>query len=80
MSRYGYFTIRIVQQGFCNPVSNNLGFVEESGSKTGSFAFYQKKASSLKQSDHRGMFKTTSNSVCTSVVSPDPLSLTLSTS
>jgi hypothetical protein len=49
---------------------------EESSPKTGSFAFYHKKASSVKQADVRDMFIKASNSVCAStvVVSPDPLS------
>jgi hypothetical protein len=46
------------------------------------FLFTRKKASSMKQADLRNMFKTVSNSVCTStiVVSPDFLSPTPSTS
>jgi hypothetical protein len=42
---------------------------------------FTKKAASLRQADLRDMFKTASKGVCTStvVVSPDPLSSTLST-
>jgi len=55
---------------------------EESSPKTRSFAFYHKKASSLKQADLEVMFRKASKSVSISVivVSPDPLSLTASTS
>jgi hypothetical protein len=47
-----------------------------------SFALYQKKASSIKQSYLRDMFKKASTSVCTSTieVSYDPLSPTPSSS
>ena len=62
---------------FGNPDNVTL---EESSPKTGSFAFYQIKASSVKQADLGGMFKMTSKNVCTSnVVSPDSLSPTPST-
>jgi len=49
--------------------------LEENSSKTGSFAFYQKKASSMKLADLWDKFKKASKTVCTStiVVSPDPL-------
>jgi hypothetical protein len=48
----------------------------ESGPKTGSFALYQKEASSMKQGDLRNMFKKASKNVCTPtvLVSCDPLS------
>jgi hypothetical protein len=53
----------------------------ESSPKTKSFAFHQKKASSLKQADLRDMFKKASRCVCTStiVLFLDPLSPTPST-
>jgi hypothetical protein len=56
--------------------------LEECGPKTGSFACCQKKASSLKQADLRDMYKKASKNICAStvVVSPDPLSPTVSTS
>jgi hypothetical protein len=54
---------------------------EDTSPKTRNVAFYQKKASSVKQADLRDMFKKASKHVCTStiVVSPDPLSPTPST-
>jgi hypothetical protein len=55
--------------------------LEESSPKTENFSLYQIKASSMKQTYLRDMFKKASRSVCTStiVVSPDPLSPTRST-
>lgn len=55
---------------------------EESSPKTRGYAFYRKKASSLKQADLEVMFRKASKSVSISiiVVSPDPLSLTTRTS
>ena len=49
--------------------------LEESSSKTASFAFYQKKASPIKQAHLTDKFKKAFRSICTSaVVSSDPLS------
>jgi hypothetical protein len=64
---------------FRNPDNLEL---ENSSSKTRSFAFYQKETSSVKKADLRDMFKKPSKNVCTSttVLSPDPLSPTPSTS
>ena len=55
---------------------------EESSPKTRGYAFYHKKASSLKQADLEVMFRKAFKSVSISgiVVSPDPFSLTASTS
>jgi hypothetical protein len=60
--------------------SDNLA-LEENSSKTGSFASYQKKASSMKLADFWDKFKKAYKRVCTLtiVVSPDPLSPTPST-
>ena len=49
--------------------------LEESSSKTASFAFYQRKASPIKQAHLNDKFKKSSQSICTStVVLSDPLS------
>jgi hypothetical protein len=76
-----------IQRSSFNLTSSNseiliIWYVEESSPKTGSLAFYQKKASSVKQGDVRDMFKKASKGVCTPaiVISPDPLSPTSSTS
>ena len=70
-----------VQQKSLNPSSDNPAF-EDGSPKTMCFAFYQEKVSSLKQADLTNMFKKASKSVHTStvVVSPDPLSPTLTSS
>jgi hypothetical protein len=70
-----FFKINIQQSSF-NPSSDNL-VLKESSPNT----FYHKKASSMKQIDLRNKFKKASKSFCIStvVVSPDPLSHTLST-
>ena len=61
--------------------SDNL-VLEEGSTKTRNFAFYQKKASSMKEEDLRDMFIKATNSVCTSATEapPDTLSPTPSTS
>jgi hypothetical protein len=46
--------------------------LEKSSPKTGSSAFYQKKASSWKQADLRDMFKKASKSVCSSTIAASP--------
>jgi hypothetical protein len=60
----------------CNCIYSKILLIQQS------FAFYQKKSSSMKRADLRDMFKKASKSVCAStvVVSPDPLSPTPSTS
>jgi len=47
--------------------SGNLA-VKDSSTKIGNFAFHHKTASSMKQADHRDMFKKASKCVCTSTV------------
>jgi hypothetical protein len=66
-----YLNPNIQQSG--NP--DNVA-LEENSSKTQSFVFYQKKASSLQLADVWDKFKKASKRVCTStiVVSTDPLS------
>jgi hypothetical protein len=56
--------------------------LEESSPKTETFAFWQKKASSMKQTDSGTRLKKASKSVCklTVLVFPDPLSHIPSTS
>jgi len=70
-----------LQQNSFKPSSDNRAF-EDSSPKTMCSAFYQKKVSSLKQADLTNMFKKASKSVhiSTIVVSPDPLSPTLTSS
>ena len=70
-----------IEQNSCNLSLDNPA-LEKNSTKTGSFAFYQRKALSLKQVDLRDMFKKSSRSVCTVnvMVSPDPLSPVQSTS
>jgi hypothetical protein len=71
LSRGGH--ISWVKQNSFNLTSDNSA-LEKTSPKTGSFAFYQRKTSSMKQADLRDMFKRASKSVCTStvVISPDP--------
>jgi len=76
MSRYE------IQQNSCSPTSNNLEILLMRHLRRVvprllfTFAFYQIKASSVKQADLGAKFKKASKSVCTSnVVSPDFLSL-----
>ena len=42
--------------------------LEDNSPRIGNFAFYHRKASSMKQSDTKDMFKKSSKSVCASVV------------
>jgi hypothetical protein len=66
----------IVQQNSFNPVSVNL-VLDESSSMIRSFAFYQKRSSSVKQADLKDVFRRASRSVRTLVmISPEPLALT----
>jgi hypothetical protein len=65
--KYTYFMLRNIQQNSYNWMINNLGnpenlALEESSSKTGSFAYHQKNAPSMKQVDHKDMIKRASNS------------------
>jgi len=51
--------------------------LDESSPTIRSFAFYQKRSSSMKQADLKDVIRKASKSVCTSVmISPEPLALT----
>lgn len=66
-----------MKQNSFNLTSGNPA-LEESGPKTGSFDFYQRKASSVKQADLGDMSEKASKSVCIVVVYPASLSPTSS--
>jgi hypothetical protein len=67
---YSVLGLKGIQQNFLNPISNkfrNPGnpALEESSPKTISFAFYEQKASSMKQADLWNLFGRASMSACT---------------